>query len=104
MFSALAVPPFRSVRLRARRPTCLACREEGEKAGTVQETDYVALCGGARPDWLSLGLAEGSLDRRIRAKVRLSLEFWEGSFTLSSGAQGEDGRCSPVVASARRTA
>ena len=70
MFSALGVPPFRSVKLRAKRPTCAACGSEGEMVGSIAETDYVALCGGQRPDWLSRGLLEGSPHTRIQAKVR----------------------------------
>ncbi|KAI0364751.1 hypothetical protein BV20DRAFT_1125413 [Pilatotrama ljubarskyi] len=68
MFSALGAPPFRSVKLRTRRVTCPACGNEGEKMGKIEETDYVAFCGGARPDWVSRGLAEGNSQRRIRAQ------------------------------------
>ncbi|GBE88449.1 Adenylyltransferase and sulfurtransferase uba4 [Sparassis crispa] len=67
VFSALNTPPFRSIKLRARRPTCPACGNEGEKVGRVEETDYVAFCGGERPDWAIRGLAQGGPDSRIRA-------------------------------------
>lgn len=70
MFSALSMTPFRTVKLRARRPTCAACGILGERVGKIEETDYVALCGGTRPDWLARGLVEGSPERRIKAKVR----------------------------------
>ncbi|KAI0759563.1 hypothetical protein BD413DRAFT_596195 [Trametes elegans] len=68
MYSALSVPPFRSVKLRARRATCPACGIEGEKAGTIAQTDYVAFCGGERPDWVSRGLVDGDSQHRIRAR------------------------------------
>ncbi|EMD33301.1 hypothetical protein CERSUDRAFT_108116 [Gelatoporia subvermispora B] len=68
MYSALGTPPFRNVTLRARRPTCPACGDEGERVGAISETDYVAFCGGERPDWVSRGLANDSADTRIRAK------------------------------------
>ncbi|OSX59064.1 hypothetical protein POSPLADRAFT_1152237 [Postia placenta MAD-698-R-SB12] len=67
MYSALGAPPFRSIKLRARRPTCAACGAEGERVGRIEETDYVAFCGGARPDWVARGLAEGRPDSRVRA-------------------------------------
>ncbi|KAI9056820.1 hypothetical protein FKP32DRAFT_1415841 [Trametes sanguinea] len=68
MFSALGAPPFRSVKIRSRRATCPACGVEGEKVGRIEETDYVAFCGGERPDWVSRGLVEGNPEKRIRAK------------------------------------
>ncbi|KAI0749905.1 hypothetical protein C8Q80DRAFT_1164574 [Daedaleopsis nitida] len=75
MFSAFAIPPFRSVKLRSRRATCPACGNEGEKIGTIEETDYVAFCGGDRPDWVSRGLVDGTPSSRIRAKaLRASLD------------------------------
>lgn len=70
MFSALGMPPFRSVKLRARKASCAGCGNEGERVGNIEETDYVAFCGGGRPDWLSRGLVEGDSQSRIRAKVR----------------------------------
>ena len=69
IFSALSIPPFRSVKLRSRRPTCPACGIEGQKAGSISETDYVSFCGGPRPDWEAQGLVAGELDVRIRAKA-----------------------------------
>lgn len=71
MFSALGMPPFRSVKLRARKASCAGCGNEGERVGKIEETDYVAFCGGGRPDWLSRGLVEGDPQSRIRAKVRV---------------------------------
>lgn len=69
LYSALSVPPFRSVKLRQRRPTCKACGNEGQKEGPISQTDYVTLCGGPRPDWVARGLIEGTPENRIRAKV-----------------------------------
>ncbi|KZT02878.1 uncharacterized protein LAESUDRAFT_729634 [Laetiporus sulphureus 93-53] len=53
MYSELSAPPFRSIRLRSRRPTCYACGNEREKVDTVEEMDHVMFCGGERPDWLT---------------------------------------------------
>ncbi|TFK86712.1 hypothetical protein K466DRAFT_663574 [Polyporus arcularius HHB13444] len=75
MFSALGMPPFRSVKLRSRRAACPACGVEGETVGKIEETDYVAFCGGERPDWVARGLVEGTEDSRIRAKeLKMALD------------------------------
>lgn len=71
IYTALAVPPFRSIKLRSRRTTCPACGVEGEKVGKIEEMDYVAFCGGERPDWVSRGLENGDSGSRIHAKVRV---------------------------------
>lgn len=72
IFSALSTPPFRSIKLRSRRPTCPACGDAGERIGEISETDYVAFCGGPRPDLVSRGLESGKdPDRRIHAHVSL---------------------------------
>ncbi|KAI0797876.1 hypothetical protein C8Q75DRAFT_709560 [Abortiporus biennis] len=69
IFSALSTPPFRSIKLRSKRPTCPACGVEGQKVGRISETDYVAFCGGDRPDWVSKGMVvEGRTEYRITAK------------------------------------
>ncbi|CCM04692.1 uncharacterized protein FIBRA_06878 [Fibroporia radiculosa] len=68
MYSALSALPFRNIKLRARRPTCPSCGTEDEKVGKIGETDYVAFCGGQRPDWVARGLVEGHENLRIRAK------------------------------------
>ncbi|KAJ3817615.1 hypothetical protein EV361DRAFT_807103 [Lentinula raphanica] len=68
LFSALNAPPFRSIKLRSRKPTCPACGQEGQKIGTISEIDYVQFCGGAAPDWESLGLAETHSGQRIRVQ------------------------------------
>ena len=72
MYSALAVPSFRSVKLRTRRATCPACGPEGKKVGQIEDVDYVALCGGRRPDWVARGLISGKTGDRIHAKVRIA--------------------------------
>ncbi|KAI0270801.1 hypothetical protein BGY98DRAFT_1091241 [Russula aff. rugulosa BPL654] len=60
IYAALGVPPFRSIKLRKRRATCLACGTEGEKVGKIEDMDYVQFCGGPRPDWETLGLNPSS--------------------------------------------
>jgi adenylyltransferase/sulfurtransferase len=37
----------------------------------VEETDYVAFCGGNQPDWETAGLLPGKADERMSAQVRL---------------------------------
>ncbi|TFY53650.1 hypothetical protein EVJ58_g9335 [Rhodofomes roseus] len=71
MYSAFATPPFRSIKLRTRQPTCTACGtlHESEWAGKIDETDYVAFCGGPRPDWLARGV-EGADDREKRISAK----------------------------------
>ncbi|KAI0636161.1 hypothetical protein C8Q77DRAFT_1155867 [Trametes polyzona] len=68
IFSALGAPPFRSVKLRPRRPSCPACGIEGERSGNIEETDYVTFCGGAQPDWVRSGLEKGKPHRRATPK------------------------------------
>ncbi|KAI0059191.1 hypothetical protein BV25DRAFT_1809420 [Artomyces pyxidatus] len=68
IYSALGIPPFRSIKLRNRKPTCPACGVEGEKVGKIEDIDYVQFCGGARPDWETLGLVAGTTQTRISAK------------------------------------
>lgn len=80
MYSARSVPPFRSIKLRARLPTCPACGEEGKKIDTISQTDYVALCGGQRPDWEARGLVEHNKNDRIKATVGLSYPLWLSKF------------------------
>ncbi|KZT65865.1 hypothetical protein DAEQUDRAFT_746819 [Daedalea quercina L-15889] len=71
MYNALSVPPFRSIKLRSRRPSCPACGtiSPSECVSQINEQDYVAFCGGPRPDWVARGM-EGAEDgeKRIRAK------------------------------------
>ncbi|KAF7295148.1 hypothetical protein MIND_01053300 [Mycena indigotica] len=67
LFSALATPPFRTIKLRSRKPTCPACGTEAQKMGEIRSIDYVQFCGGPRPDWESLGLSRGEPNQRISA-------------------------------------
>jgi hypothetical protein len=71
VYSALGMPPFRSIKLRKRRITCPACGIEGQKVGKIEDVDYVEFCGGARPDWVTLGLKPGDTEWRITANVGL---------------------------------
>ncbi|KAK0193589.1 hypothetical protein F5146DRAFT_1101532 [Armillaria mellea] len=71
IFSALGIPPFRSIKLRSRKPSCPACGTQGEKMGQIRDIDYVQFCGGAAPDWESRGMLQGPSDRRIRVQVRI---------------------------------
>jgi len=55
-YSALATQPFRSFRLRYKRESCIACCSGSSNTDvlTLQE-DYVAFCGGERPDPVETG-------------------------------------------------
>ncbi|KAF5392183.1 hypothetical protein D9757_001370 [Collybiopsis confluens] len=69
LFSALNTPQFRSIKMRSRKSTCPACGQESQKIGAINDIDYVQFCGGATPDWESLGLAESSNpEHRIRVR------------------------------------
>ncbi|KAI3998482.1 hypothetical protein K525DRAFT_214592, partial [Schizophyllum commune Loenen D] len=68
LFSALAVPPFRSIKLRNRKPDCIACSNPDAPID-VASTDYVQLCGGPRPDWESLGMEVRDPALRVDAKT-----------------------------------
>ncbi|KAF7311647.1 Adenylyltransferase and sulfurtransferase UBA4 [Mycena kentingensis (nom. inval.)] len=67
LFSALGSPPFRSVKLRSRKPTCPACGTADERMGEIRTIDYVQFCGGPRPDWEGRGLVAGDPEHRISA-------------------------------------
>ncbi|EJD06485.1 uncharacterized protein FOMMEDRAFT_165272 [Fomitiporia mediterranea MF3/22] len=67
VYSALASPPFRSVKLRTRRKNCPACGDEGERIGKISELDYITFCGGPRPNWVQRGLVVNNSRRRISA-------------------------------------
>jgi len=56
LFSALNTTPFRSIKLRSRKPTCPACGTTDQKIGQIRDIDYVRFCGGQRPNWVELGL------------------------------------------------
>lgn len=69
LFSTMSMPPFRTIKLRARKPTCAACGVDGQGLGFIHETDYVAFCGGPRPDWEARGLVSGNAGDRISVQV-----------------------------------
>jgi adenylyltransferase and sulfurtransferase len=69
LFSALSMPPFRSVKLRKKSPQCAACGNNAETKRKIEETDYVALCGGSRPDWETRGLLPGETGTRMTPLV-----------------------------------
>jgi adenylyltransferase/sulfurtransferase len=73
LYAALSVPPFRSVKLRKRRAACPACGTEGQRLGKIEDVDYVQFCGGARPDWETLGLNLGDGESRITASVGIPI-------------------------------
>ncbi|KAG8874899.1 Urmylation protein [Tulasnella sp. 331] len=67
IFSALATPQFRSVKLRSKRPGCIACGANPLDLGANNlEADYVAFCGGERPNLVQTGAIVNDL--RIKAK------------------------------------
>ncbi|KAI5892350.1 uncharacterized protein SCHCODRAFT_02667816 [Schizophyllum commune H4-8] len=68
LFSALATPPFRSIKLRNRKPDCIACSNPHAPID-VASTDYIQLCGGPRPDWESLGMQVRDPALRIDANT-----------------------------------
>ncbi|KAG8839503.1 Urmylation protein, partial [Serendipita sp. 405] len=59
LFSALDLPPFRTVKIRSKRPQCPACGTETEGGPKIEETDYVAFCGGRPTDWETAGMTVG---------------------------------------------
>ncbi|KAG9031716.1 Urmylation protein [Tulasnella sp. JGI-2019a] len=67
IFSALASPHFRPVKLRSKRPNCIACGngQSGLKNSTL-ELDYVAFCGGEHPDPAETGAVVKAM--RIKPK------------------------------------
>ncbi|TFK70371.1 hypothetical protein BDN72DRAFT_766562 [Pluteus cervinus] len=68
IFSALGSPPFRSIKLGSKKPTCPACGKEGKKIGEIHEFDYVQFCGGPAPDWETQGLTDSEPGFRISVK------------------------------------
>ncbi|KAJ2920752.1 hypothetical protein H1R20_g16342, partial [Candolleomyces eurysporus] len=73
IYNALSTPPFRTIKLRARREVCPACGTSTEGKASIQTTDYVQFCGGLPPDWEHQGLVEGEKGKRIDAKSLKSL-------------------------------
>jgi adenylyltransferase/sulfurtransferase len=94
LFSALSMPPFRTIKLRERKPTCAACGVDGQRLGAIHETDYIAFCGGTRPDWEARGLVSGNPGDRISAQeLRKRLESQEQCVLLDVRPKTEFGIC-----------
>ncbi|KZS92583.1 hypothetical protein SISNIDRAFT_455810 [Sistotremastrum niveocremeum HHB9708] len=68
IFSALTVPSFRSIKLRRRKPDCVACGQNGKRRDLIDQSDYVAFCGGENPDYERLGKEPGDPAHRISGK------------------------------------
>ncbi|KXN84563.1 Adenylyltransferase and sulfurtransferase MOCS3 [Leucoagaricus sp. SymC.cos] len=68
LFSAISSPPFRSIKLRSRKADCIACGNKDFSLSDIAETDYVQACGGLRPNWVQLGLANGRAGHRATVK------------------------------------
>lgn len=71
LFSALSTPPFRTVNLRKRQPTCPACSNPNH---SIQTMDYIQFCGGPPTDWVENGQQQGQTNQRITPKV--CFESW----------------------------
>lgn len=82
LFSAMGLPPFRSVKLRAKRPQCPACGTEASSA-KIKETDYVAFCGGLPTDWEAKGLVSDGTQSRMRpSELRDALAMPEAAWKI----------------------
>jgi adenylyltransferase/sulfurtransferase len=69
LYSALGSPPFRSIKLRPKKPTCSACSNPSYCLASIGKMDYVQFCGGVSPDWVIQGMDTGPTGHRISAKV-----------------------------------
>ena len=84
IFSAYSSPPFRTIRLRTRRPTCASCSENPTvtldtiKSGSI---DYIFFCGTADPELLL------SPNERISPLEYRSRHPVMSSETLAPGAE-----------------
>jgi hypothetical protein len=63
VFSALASPPFRSINVGSRSPTCAACGEDGQKIGEIQDINCEL------PNQERQGLVDHDSGLQIHAKV-----------------------------------
>ncbi|KAG9315129.1 Rhodanese-like domain-containing protein [Chiua virens] len=94
LFSAMSVPPFRTIKLRERKQTCTACGVDGQRLGAIHEIDYVALCGGPHPDWQARGLVSGNPGDRISAEeLRKRLDSQDQCILLDVRPEIEFGIC-----------
>ncbi|KAF9000743.1 hypothetical protein BDQ17DRAFT_1307842 [Cyathus striatus] len=67
LFSALSWSPFRTIKLRSRKPSCPTCRDVSKEIN-LNSIDYVQFCGGSAPDWETQGRVPGKATHRIMAK------------------------------------
>ncbi|KAF9223593.1 hypothetical protein BS17DRAFT_795741 [Gyrodon lividus] len=94
LFSAISMPPFRTIKLRERKPTCSACGQEGRRIGAIQDIDYVAFCGGPHPDLQKKGLVLGNPGDRISVQeLKGKLESQEQCILLDVRPKTEFGIC-----------
>ncbi|KIJ66799.1 hypothetical protein HYDPIDRAFT_174156 [Hydnomerulius pinastri MD-312] len=94
LFSALSMPPFRTIKLRTKKPTCAACGEDGQRIGAIAETDYVTFCGGPRPNWHEQGLVSGRSGDRIKVQdLKKEMESPEHRVLLDVRPKTEFGIC-----------
>ncbi|KAG8216426.1 hypothetical protein J3R82DRAFT_6531 [Butyriboletus roseoflavus] len=93
LFSAMSMPLFRSIKLRARKPTCAACGVDGLRLGAIHETDYIAFCGGPRPDWEARGSISGNPGDRISVQELRILQSQEQCVLLDVRPKTEFGIC-----------
>jgi len=66
LYSCLSAPPFRTIKIRSKKPDCTACGLEGQKALDIESMDYVTFCGGSRPNWEERGLIVNDPTSRIQ--------------------------------------
>jgi adenylyltransferase/sulfurtransferase len=71
IYSALALPPFRTIKLRSRKSDCIACGDDTSGGQLIDQSDYLELCGSLTPDYETLGLLAGEAGQRIRAAVSI---------------------------------
>jgi adenylyltransferase/sulfurtransferase len=87
LFSALGFPPFRSVKIRSKSIKCPICNPNGKETIPIEETDYVAFCGGNAPDWEARGLVAGEPGTRISVKVFQFHESAISNVLYTSGSE-----------------
>src|ERR1700744_4893926 len=75
IYSALAAPPFRTIRIRSKKRDCIACGDNASRGALIDQSDYLELCGSSTPDYEANGIAAGEPGYRIEAKVRFSASF-----------------------------
>jgi adenylyltransferase and sulfurtransferase len=69
LFSALRMPPFRTIRLRSRRSDCQVCSSDGKNVDDLRKIDYIQLCGGPMPNWFADGQKAGLPGTRVSPQV-----------------------------------